>query len=416
MALFLPLLLALLALANSALSAPNVPLSTTSRWIVDAGGERVKLRCVNWAGHMETHLPEGLHKQSISYLADWIAGQGFNCVRLTYSIDWALNPTLPVADAFTQAAPAAGVSTESMTGLYTQALVQNPFLANATTQDVFGEVIDQLWDRGVMTILDNHLSKAGWCCNLTDGNGWWDEAEGHNDQNSRFFNTAQWLQGLQSVASWSASRPGVVGLSLRNEIRQDLIQLTGVDDWYTLVTQGAQAVHSANPDALIIIGGIASATDLTTISRNNLDTSTWAGKHVWEFHAYSFTVTFYVNFGICALRKNAWGLFDGFLLKQGQPYTAPLILSEFGVDMTGGDKDGLSDGDDSYLSCLTSYMTSNDADWAVWALQGTYYARNGKADYEETWGLLDEDWTTWRNPKFPGMLGKMWNVTQGPSQ
>lgn len=148
---FLPLLLALLAFVNSALAVPNVPLSTTSRWIVDAGGERVKLRCVNWAGHMETNLPEGLHKQSISYLADWIAGQGFNCVRLTYSIDWALNPTVPVADAFRDAAPAAQVSADSMLGLYSLALEKNPFLQNATTQDVFGEVIDQLWDRGVMT-------------------------------------------------------------------------------------------------------------------------------------------------------------------------------------------------------------------------------------------------------------------------
>lgn len=148
---FLPLLLALLAFVNSAFAAPNVPLSTTSRWIVDSGGERVKLRCVNWAGHMETHLPEGLHKQSISYLADWIADQGFNCVRLTYSIDWALNPTKPVADAFRDAAPAAQVSTDSMLGLYSQALEKNPSLQDATTQDVFGEVIDQLWDRGVMT-------------------------------------------------------------------------------------------------------------------------------------------------------------------------------------------------------------------------------------------------------------------------
>lgn len=151
MAFLLPLLLSLLALANSAFAAPNVPLSTTSRWIVDSGGERVKLRCVNWAGHMETNVPEGLHKQSISYLADWIAGQGFNCVRLTYSIDWALNPTKPVEDSFRDAAPAAQVPTESMLGLYSQALGKNPSLQNATTQDVFGEVIDQLWDRGIMT-------------------------------------------------------------------------------------------------------------------------------------------------------------------------------------------------------------------------------------------------------------------------
>lgn len=268
----------------------------------------------------------------------------------------------------------------------------------------------------ILSVLDNHLSKAGWCCNLTDGNGWWDEAEGHTDQNSRFFKTEQWLEGLQNVATWSASRKGVVGMSLRNEIRQDLIQFVGLGDWYTYVKKGAAVVHSANPDALVIIGGIASATDLSTNKNDALDFSAWSGKHVWEFHAYSFTVTFHVNFGLCSLRKDSWGAFDGFLLTQGKEYTAPLILSEFGVGMSGGDNDGLSDDDNSYLSCLVEYMTNNDADWAVWALQGTYYARNAQTDYEETWGMLDKDWTTWRNPKFPGMLGQMWNVSQGPSQ
>jgi hypothetical protein len=365
---------------------------------------------------MEMHLPEGLHKQPISYLADWIADQGFNCVRLTYSIDWALDPTQTVSDAFSQGATAAGVSAESVAAMYSQALVQNPFLANATTRDVYGEVIQQLWSRGVMTILDNHVSRASWCCNLTDGNGWWDTAEGYNDLNSRYFDTALWLEGLQSVAGWAAAQEGVVGLSLRNEIRQFLLQgLNGpYDDWYDLVAQGAGVVHAAYPDALVIIGGVASATDLSTVRTRALDTSAWAGKHVWEWHAYSFTVTFRLDFGSCDVRKEEYGTFDGFLLTQDKDYTAPLFLSEFGVGMSGGDNDGLSDGDSSYLTCLVEYMSGNDAEWAVWALQGTYYVRNGKTDYEETWGLLDSNWSTWRNAQFPGMLGAMWNVSQGP--
>ncbi|ROV98273.1 hypothetical protein VSDG_04404 [Cytospora chrysosperma] len=416
MALFARFLVTLIAFTTSVLSIPTLPLSTSSRWILDAESNRVKLRCVNWAGHMEMHLPEGLHKQPISYLADWIAGQGFNCVRLTYSIDWALDPTRTVSDAFSQGGTAAGVSAESVAAMYSQALVQNPFLANATTRDVYGEVIRQLWSRGVMTILDNHVSRASWCCNLTDGNGWWDTAAGYNDLNSRYFNTTLWLEGLQSVAGWAAAQEGVVGLSLRNEIRQFLLQgLNGpYDDWYDLVAQGAGVVHAAYPDALVIIGGVASATDLSTVRTRALDTSAWAGKHVWEWHAYSFTVTFKLDFGSCDVKKDEYGAFDGFLLTQDKDYTAPLFLSEFGVGMSGGDNDGLSDGDSSYLTCLVEYMSGNDAEWAVWALQGTYYVRNGKTDYEETWGLLDSNWSTWRNAQFPGMLGAMWNVSQGP--
>ena len=59
-------------------------------------------------------------------------------------------------------------------------------------------------------------------------------------------------------------------------------------------------------------------------------------------------------------------------------------------------------------------MENNDAEWAVWALQGSYYIRQGTVNYDESYGLLDGQWKDWRNPKFPAKLGKMWNVTQGP--
>lgn len=395
----------------------SLPLHTSSRWILDANDTRVKLRCINWAGHMETHVPEGLHKQSIPFLADWISQQGFNCVRLTYSIDHALDPSLKVSDAFVAAAAASGASRDAMVGMYDAAVGKNPFLANATTRDVYGAVVDALWERGVMTLLDNHVSRAGWCCNLTDGNGWWDSAFGYNRWNSRFFHTADWLSGLAGMAAWARDHEGVVAMSLRNEIREFLLQgLNGRQDWYDLIGQAAGLVHGANPDVLVVVGGTMSATDLTHIRGKMLDTSAWQGKHVWEMHAYSFTVTYPNLFGSCDEVKAEYGAFAGFVLEQGEDYTAPLILSEFGVGMTGGpaSNQGLSDQDRNYLSCLVGYMGNNDADWAVWALQGSYYVRDGTVDFDEGWGLLDHDWSGWRNPDFPSMLGEMWKVTQGP--
>jgi len=405
---------ALLGLASTA-AAIRLPLHSSSRWIMDADNQRVKFRCINWAGHMEAHVPEGLHKQSIDFLADWIRNQGFNCVRLTYSTDHALNPGLRVQDAFTAAAGAAGVSIQSMGDMYGAALQRNPFLTNATTRDVFGTIVDKLWQRGVMTILDNHVSRASWCCNLEDGNGWWRSAAGYNDANSRFFDTDAWLAGLQAMALWAQRHPGVVALSVRNELREFLTQnLNNRDDWYDLVGRGARVIHDAHPDALVVIGGGMSSTDLTTVRNRPLDVSAWRDKHVWEFHAYSFTVTFTDFFDSCFYKKQAWGLFNGFVLNQGQPYTGPLILSEFGVGMTGGPRNGLTDKENSYLRCLVEYMSGNDADWAVWALQGSYYVRDKKTDFDEYYGLLNHDWSDWRNPAFKGMLGNMWQQTQGP--
>jgi hypothetical protein len=59
-------------------------LSTSSRWIVDEHGRRVKLACVNWASHLEPMLAEGLEHQTLGAIASSIAAMGFNCVRLTW--------------------------------------------------------------------------------------------------------------------------------------------------------------------------------------------------------------------------------------------------------------------------------------------------------------------------------------------
>jgi hypothetical protein len=165
------LLLSVVAVWAEALQPPPLPLHSSSRWILDANNRRVKLKCVNWGGHMEVNIPEGLHKQSVGFLAGWVADAGFNCVRLTYSTDMALRPDANVSTSFLEAAGPSGVSTESLGGLFASAVQKNGFLATATTRGVFGAVVDALWSRGVVTILDNHVSRASWCCGLEDGNG-----------------------------------------------------------------------------------------------------------------------------------------------------------------------------------------------------------------------------------------------------
>ncbi|KAM3512418.1 hypothetical protein MY11210_003908 [Beauveria gryllotalpidicola] len=413
--------LALLALA-AAVDKPAVPLHSSSRWILDRDNQRVKLRCVSWAGHLEANLPEGLHKQPVSRLAGWIASAGFNCVRLTYSIDMALHPSLPVRDSFAAAAAATGADAAGLMALHDAAVDMNPFLANATVIDAFDAVQAALWDCGVVTILDNHVSRASWCCDLDDGNGWWADAPGYVAANSRFFDRDEWLRGLRAMAAWArddddGSRPGIVGMSLRNELRAHVTQMAAAAAvWRENMRGAAAAVHAANPDVLVIIGGLNGGTDLTPLrlrGQTTLDTAAWAGKNVWEAHAYSFTLTT-PDVGSCRVRKVNYGLLFGFVLEQGKNSTGPLFLSEFGVGMTGGDKDGLNDKDSRYLACLREYMEDNDADWSLWALQGTYYVRDGKVDAEETWGVLDHDWKDWRNPKFKGMLGKMPEMTQFP--
>lgn len=416
LAMMFPALLLLLSLAHRVIGE----LHTSSRWILDDKDQRVKLRCTNWAGHMEVNIPEGLQHQPIDTIASWISDNGFNCVRLTYSIDMALNPSVSVSDSFNTAASAAGVPPSALQALYTQASKHNPLLTTASRLDVFAAVIDSLHRRGVYTILDNHVSRASWCCNFTDGNGWWDKAQGYNDLNSRYFDTDAWHRGLEAMARFASSQAGVVGMSLRNELRAvPLIQDLNVHaDWYDQLTRAAQKVHDTNPSVLIIIGGVYGGTDLSFLRIKTLDAGDWAQKLVWEFHAYAFSLTQPNPGRHCNVASAEYGASNGFLLTQEKDYTGPLFLSEFGVAMTGGGEEtsGLSEDDLGYLKCLVEYMESNDAEWAVWALQGSYYVRDGQVDMDESFGLLTKDWSRWRNPRFRGLLGGMWDVTQGPGK
>lgn len=89
-------------------------------------------------------------------------------------------------------------------------------------------------------------------------------------------------------------------------------------------------------------------------------------------------------------------------------------MSEFGFGMQGGPHDGLSDGDKQYWDCLREYLISNDQEWAIWGVMGSYYVRDGTVDYDESFGILDRDWNALRNPKLPEMLAPLFEQTQGP--
>lgn len=215
------------------------------------------------------------------------------------------------------------------------------------------------------------------------------------------------------MSIWAKAHAGVVAMSLRNEMRQIPI-LNSVDDWFKYVEEAGALIHTNNADLLIVVGGVDGAMDLSQLKSTTLDTSAWAGKNVWEFHAYQFSVLYSLLGTDCSVVQGEYGAYAGFVLEQSESYTGPLWLSEFGVGQTGGTFSGLSQDDYNYLTCLVQYMTSNDADWSVWALQGTYYVREGTINYDESFGLLTTDWSTWRNSNFTGLLGSMWDVTQGP--
>lgn len=84
-------------------------------------------------------------------------------------------------------------------------------------------MVTTLGNHNLMVVLDNHLTKPGWCCRYNDSNGFFGDT---------FFEPGTWIAGLTKIATLFKDASNVVGMSLRNELRGPR---QNVDDWFKYV-------------------------------------------------------------------------------------------------------------------------------------------------------------------------------------
>ncbi|UJR34725.1 hypothetical protein I4U23_027502 [Adineta vaga] len=364
----------------------QVPFSTSGNAIVDASGAVVKLRCVNWAGSMETLVPEGLQHNSIDAIVTLIQGMNFNCVRLTYSIDLTRSSNLTVRQSFARLSLAS-----ALIGFNTH----NPTLMDVSVSDVFDAVLDALARQNLLVLLDNHVSKAKWCCSGNDGNGFWGD---------RYFDADQWINGLRFMATKTINRHHVIAMSLRNELRGSKSTQT---DWYHYMLRGIQeAIAHINPQLLIVVSGLNYDLDLSFIRYlpiQALVPQSIRDKIVYEGHWYSWS-----NYGHsteCAKMQEGVRQAWGYLLEENQTFTSPVWLTEFGTNV-----DQFS-GHDLYINCVSDYVLNASStahiSWAYWALAGSYYIRDGSIESHESFGLLTDNWQSVKSQLFINVLARM---------
>ncbi|KAH9622448.1 hypothetical protein KSS87_016672 [Heliosperma pusillum] len=385
--LILPLF-SLLILSHSVSQAR--PLSTQSRWVVDEDGQRVKLACVNWVSHLDLVVTEGLSKQPIDVISSKILEMGFNCVRLTWPIYLVTNDSLAsltVRQSFLNAG-----LTDDISGFQ----ANNPSFLDLSLITAFQAVVTSLSDNNVMVILDNHITKPGWCCSKTDGNGFFGDT---------YFDPNLWIQGLTKMATLFKDNPNVIGMSLRNELRGPK---ENANDWYKYMQKGAETVHGANPNVLVILSGLNFDKDLSFL-RNKPVNLSFTAKLVFEVHWYAFTDGSAWKDGdpnqVCARVVNNYMRTVGFLLDQGYP----LFVSEWGIDLRGTNVN-----DNRYLNCFLTWVAEHDLDWALWTLVGSYYYREGVVGMIEYYGVLDSDWVSVRNSSFLERISAIQSPRQGP--
>ena len=178
------LLLALLALVGTASAAPQLPLKTQGSTIVDATGNEVVLQGVNWFGfETSIHTPHGLWSRDYKDMLAQIKTNGFNTIRMPFSLEMLESPTTSGID---------------------YGGGKNAELQGKTPQQVMDIIIAEAGRQGLMIILDNHsTTDDSFMHPLWYGLGGYTEAD--------------WVAAWSKLATRYANTPNVIGADLKNE-------------------------------------------------------------------------------------------------------------------------------------------------------------------------------------------------------
>jgi endoglucanase len=347
------------------------PLHTEDYRIVDARNRPVRLAAVNWYGFdQKEFVAGGLGNQPLGAIVKKIKQLGMNSVRLPWANETLeKNPEVP-----------------------DYAVKANPQFKGKRAMEVMDAVIDALAKANLMVILDNHMSRADWCCTEKDGNGLWANAE---------YPEEKWLEDWRAIVLRYKDQPYVVGADLRNELRSGATW-GGSDpalDWHAAAERGGNAVLAASPKLLIFVEGPQYSTDFRGAAEKPIILKI-PGRLVYSPHAYASQN---VKFQSYEEMKQALDARAGFLLKT-EP-AAPIWVGEFGTcqTLTNCGPDGTPD--HQWFVWFVQYLREKNLSWCYWPLNGSQSSgESRKYDTLETYGLLSQNYGTIGAPKIVQLL------------
>src|SRR5271170_7170199 len=348
-------------------SLPIVPpLHTSGHDVLDSAGHKVRLTSVNWYGFdQKEYVAGGLDQAPLSTIMQEIVDLGVNSVRLPWANETLEhNPLVP-----------------------DYAVKANPQFKGKHAMEVMDAVIHALGEAHIMVILDNHMSRADWCCSETDGNGLWYNAE---------YPESKWLADWQTIVRRYKGEPWVMGADLRNELRSGAAW-GGTDpklDWHAAAERGGNAVLAANPRLLIMVESPDYSTNFVGFDKLPVRLKVQQ-RLVYSPHAYNIDGHPFSSYDEL---KQVYDVRAGFLLHD-EP-GVPIWVGEFGTCQTlecGANSD--------WFVLYIRYMKENRLAWSYWALNGTQSTGEGrKYDSIETYGLLSSDYQHFAAPKVIELL------------
>jgi endoglucanase len=339
------------------------PLSTRGAQIVDARGQVVLLRGVNWFG-METELqvPHGLWKRDYQEMLAQIKGLGYNVIRLPYSVQ-ALRGT-------------------SISGVDFK-IGSNGDFEGKSPLVVMDWVVQEAQRQGLMILLDSHRLNNQRIPELWYGDG---------------FTEADWIDTWKLLAKRYRNQPNVIGADLKNEPHGRASWGTGdrATDWRLAAERAGNAVLAVNPDWLIVVEGVEKNVpgqklkvhwqggNLEGVARFPVRLNNQR-KLVYSPHEYGpgvFQQAWFQDKAFPQNLRDRWEIGWNYIATRN---IAPIYIGEFGgrqVDQTS--PEGI------WQRQLVQFINNQK-------LSFTYWSWNPNSD--DTGGILQDDWQTIDQPK-----------------
>lgn len=342
--------------AAHATSAIAFPLSTRDAQIIDATGQPVLLRGVNWFGvETELHAPHGLWARDYQEMLAQIKSLGYNVIRLPFSVQ-ALRSTQVDGVDFSIGA--------------------NQALEGKSPLEVMDAVIQAAGQQGLLILLDCHQLNDERIPELWYGDG---------------FSEADWIDTWKMLATRYKNQPQVIGADLKNEPHGRASWGTNnlATDWRLAAERAGNAILAVNSNWLIVVEGVENNVpgqklaghwqggNLEGVKRYPVRLAV-KNKLVYSPHEYGPGVYNQPWFAAASFPKNLYSRWETGFNYIATQKIAPVLIGEFGgrqVDRTS--PEGI------WQRQLVDFIQRKQLSFTYWS-----WNPNSK----DTGGILQDDW------------------------
>jgi endoglucanase len=339
------------------------PLSTRRAEIIDANGQTVWLRGVNWFGiETELQVPHGLWKRDYKDMLAQIKSLGYNLIRLPYSVQALRSDYIDGVDF---------------------GIAHNQELQGKTPLEAMDLVIQEAERQGLLVLLDSHRLNNQRIPELWYGDG---------------FSEEDWIGTWTMLATRYRNQANVIGADLKNEPHGRASWGTGdrATDWRLAAERAGNAILEVNPNWLIVVEGVEGNVPGQQLSghwqggnlegvRNHPVRLSQPEKLVYSTHEYGQGVFDQPWFSEPTFPQNLYHRWEiGFHYIATQAI-APILIGEFGGrQVDDQSKEGI------WQRQFVRYIDQNHLSFAYWSWN---------PNSADTGGILTDDWQSIDQPK-----------------